>query len=48
LQRAERPDDPVEAVSAPSDLTQVTTAWPALPKHIKAAILALVQTAEEV
>jgi len=28
----------------PSDLSGVVTAWPALPEHIKAAVLALVGT----
>ena len=43
LQRAEQNAAP--NTDLPTDLTQVTTAWPALPKHIKAAILALIQTA---
>jgi len=30
----------------PPDLARVTTAWPRLPVHIKAAVLALVKTAE--
>jgi len=30
----------------PPDLHRVTTSWPRLPEHIKAAILALVKTAE--
>ena len=30
----------------PPDLAHVTASWPRLPEHIKAAILALVKTAE--
>jgi hypothetical protein len=30
----------------PPDLLHVTASWPRLPKHIKAAILALVKTGE--
>jgi hypothetical protein len=31
---------------ADADLARVVTAWPDLPAHIKAAVLALVQTAQ--
>jgi len=46
LQRAEQ--NAAADTDLPPDLTQVTTAWPALPQHIKAAILALIETAEEI
>ena len=46
LQRAEQ--NAAADTDSPPDLTQVTTAWPDLPEHIKAAILTLVQSAGEV
>lgn len=36
---------PIDSGSLPSDLVQVMTAWPKLPEHIKATVLALVGTA---
>jgi len=39
---------PPEPPEIATDLATVTTAWPSLPDHIKAAILALVSTAKEV
>ena len=46
LQRTEQ--NAAADTDLPPDLTQVTTAWPDLPEHIKAAILTLVQSAGEV
>jgi hypothetical protein len=37
--------DPLKAPAADPDLTRVAAAWPGLPEHIKAAVLALVDAA---
>jgi hypothetical protein len=34
------------AENLPAELQRIVTAWPALPEHIKAAVLALVSTAK--
>jgi hypothetical protein len=43
-----RPEAQTPHVEAqtPPDLDRVITAWPGLPEHIKAAVLALVKTTE--
>jgi len=35
-----------EAAGLPGDLARVVSAWPQLPEHIRAAVLALVQTGQ--
>jgi hypothetical protein len=35
----------IDTQDLPADLAQIVTAWPNLPEHIKAAIMALVKTA---
>ena len=35
-----------ESIPVDPDLAGVVVAWPALPEHIRAAVLALVETAE--
>jgi len=33
-----------DASELPPDLAEIVTVWPKLPEHIKAAVMALVQT----
>lgn len=42
---AREPPSPLAATPADPDLARVLDAWPSLPPHIRAAVLALVQTA---
>ena len=39
------PTSPDSGGNLPPDLNQVVYAWPTLPRHIKAAVMALVTTA---
>jgi hypothetical protein len=42
------PDNPkqgrIDITNLPSDLAQIVAAWPKLPEHIRAAVLALVRS----
>jgi hypothetical protein len=42
---AREPPSPLAATTADPDLARILDAWPTLPPHIRAAVLALIGTA---